>query len=440
MAKATRAGIFLAVCSMVHYRASASSGGPEESTTNGPASTMAGSPNTRRLRGFGSGDRIHQEPSQSGAHASNTMQRTTTAGCECLQQWNLSGRECGSSCCNIDNDPAGDWCLVADEQCQGKDWGYCAPLPASVVHWTDLDGDDCAAYAANEWCTADGGYGPGWHLEWGTFEDYKFMGLTATSACWQCGSGGAPGANPRPNPTPNCTDANGGEWKDVDGDSCRTYASNDWCTAAGGYGPGWDEAWGTFTDFAAGGLAATSAAAHVGAGKQRHSGAPSLGAHACSSGTTPDASAGHLVATSTTTLSALGAWLQMNSVRGQSGGTASRPLSPLQVQTARTPMMASGETPTVTAAASTPPLAGAPILAGTGLAGAKPGGPSRSLPPGGLSDLGLLRMRRRADASPAQPAVTGGLRRPGALEERCWLDAHGRPAPCHAVSKMAPEP
>mmetsp|Transcript_26434 Transcript_26434/g.48384 ORF Transcript_26434/g.48384 Transcript_26434/m.48384 type:complete len:323 (+) Transcript_26434:76-1044(+) len=56
--------------------------------------------------------------------------RKTHVGCECLQTWNdVDLGACDKTCCNLDNDELGEWCLVKDWQCQGGvEWGYCAPL------------------------------------------------------------------------------------------------------------------------------------------------------------------------------------------------------------------------------------------------------------------------------------------------------------------------
>merc|ERR1712203_187502 len=35
---------------------------------------------------------------------------------------------CKNTCGNPDNDVGGEWCYVADENCQKTNWGYCATL------------------------------------------------------------------------------------------------------------------------------------------------------------------------------------------------------------------------------------------------------------------------------------------------------------------------
>lgn len=68
------------------------------------------------------------------------------------------------------------------------------PTPAPVcmdkpLGWTSSDGKTCEQYATDELCTEDGGYGPGWESEWGTFEDYNVNGVSAIIACCSCGGG-----------------------------------------------------------------------------------------------------------------------------------------------------------------------------------------------------------------------------------------------------------
>jgi len=55
--------------------------------------------------------------------------RVTLSGCACRQTWRLNGfpQTCTDYCCNPDSDPNGEWCFVEDTDCQGTNWGYCAP-------------------------------------------------------------------------------------------------------------------------------------------------------------------------------------------------------------------------------------------------------------------------------------------------------------------------
>jgi len=55
--------------------------------------------------------------------------RVTQSGCACKQTWQLNGfaEVCRDYCCNPDSDANGEWCFVEDTDCQGVDWGYCAP-------------------------------------------------------------------------------------------------------------------------------------------------------------------------------------------------------------------------------------------------------------------------------------------------------------------------
>lgn len=136
--------------------------------------------------------------------------RYTYAGCECTKKWEDHGLSCEHSCCNPDDDPAGEWCIVEDEWCEASRWGYCRPDgPAAdngemesvgagdkhghctdVTGWKDLDEEDCQAYASKSYCTEVGGVGLGWNLDWGSFAEFVFPGAqSASAACCACGGG-----------------------------------------------------------------------------------------------------------------------------------------------------------------------------------------------------------------------------------------------------------
>ena len=52
--------------------------------------------------------------------------------------------------------------------------------------WTDVNGKDCSFYENLMLCF-DGGYGPQWRPEFGSFKDYANAdGIDATQACCQC--------------------------------------------------------------------------------------------------------------------------------------------------------------------------------------------------------------------------------------------------------------
>ena len=54
--------------------------------------------------------------------------------------------------------------------------------------WRDVNGFDCRSY--NDCCCSDGGYGPGWPSEWGTFANFSNAdGVHAGMACCACNSG-----------------------------------------------------------------------------------------------------------------------------------------------------------------------------------------------------------------------------------------------------------
>jgi len=56
------------------------------------------------------------------------------------------------------------------------------------------------------------------------------------------------------------------EWHDIDGDDCEVYAENQWCTLNGKPGTGWDETWGTLSEFQANGFTALTACCACGGG------------------------------------------------------------------------------------------------------------------------------------------------------------------------------
>jgi hypothetical protein len=87
--------------------------------------------------------------------------------------------------------------------------------------WVDSDGDDCYAYAFNEFCTTSGGYSTKWGNDWGTFQNYTKAGQDASTACCACGGGWKTFQGFNDN---QCADTAG--WKDSDGDDCATYAQN----------------------------------------------------------------------------------------------------------------------------------------------------------------------------------------------------------------------
>lgn len=141
------------------------------------------------------GDRDKDADTQAGSTTGKA--RTTWSGCACLQSWrdSVNNFRCETYCCNPDGEPGGDWCKVADTACQKGDWGYCPPLEKAAncidypSDWEDEEHDNCGAYASYGYCDGQGGYGPKWNFEWGTFQDYENNGFTPTAACCSCGGG-----------------------------------------------------------------------------------------------------------------------------------------------------------------------------------------------------------------------------------------------------------
>ena len=57
-------------------------------------------------------------------------------------------------------------------------------------NWTNHMGENCCQYSANQWCTADGGYGPGWdYPRWGSFANWTDKGVAVNKGCCACGGG-----------------------------------------------------------------------------------------------------------------------------------------------------------------------------------------------------------------------------------------------------------
>lgn len=169
--------------------------------------------------------------------------RETWYNCTCKKNWNESAGSCNSSCCNPDNDPLGEWCMLEDPQCEDSDWGFCRPSGLGHCQnqpqgWVDSDGDSCYNYSASGWCTTHGTPGPGWRTDWGSFDKFKKDGHTARTACCACGGGSVRNYNER------CRDRPG--WRDDEGYRCSNYADYAWCNSTGGYGIGWHDSWGKF--------------------------------------------------------------------------------------------------------------------------------------------------------------------------------------------------
>jgi len=89
------------------------------------------------------------------------------------QPYNVPGN---SSVCPFNSDAPGSPC--------GSSSG-CMDWPG----WSDSAYDSCSDYETNEWCTADGGEGPGWSSSWGSIESWGLSGVDAYDACCACGGG-----------------------------------------------------------------------------------------------------------------------------------------------------------------------------------------------------------------------------------------------------------
>mmetsp|Transcript_50092 Transcript_50092/g.119180 ORF Transcript_50092/g.119180 Transcript_50092/m.119180 type:complete len:1195 (-) Transcript_50092:93-3677(-) len=189
--------------------------------------------------------RSQNTPSTTGEQSENP--RKTKRGCECLKVWTDASFTCENYCCNPDNDPAGEWCLVpsTQEDCQLERWGYCAPLtgPSGTCvdkddSWEDSTGDSCEEYATAKYCE-NGKIGSGWNEQWGKIADYAVNGKDASEMCCICGGGNPSGEVPK------------GEqhcfnypvlWQDSKLQTCSTYRRSNFCTKEGKPGDGWDNA------------------------------------------------------------------------------------------------------------------------------------------------------------------------------------------------------
>jgi len=133
------------------------------------------------------------------------------------------------------------------------------PCENKMDGWTDTYGYSCEDYVENDFCTLGGGFGMGWDAAWGNFAEYAMSGMDANEVCCDCGGGVAMvylvGALPEPKVP--CKDLEG--WVDSFGYSCFDYSENAFCTLKKGYGTGWGDDWGAFSDYAMLGVDATSA-------------------------------------------------------------------------------------------------------------------------------------------------------------------------------------
>jgi len=147
------------------------------------------------------------------------------------------------------------------------------PTPAPCQDWTpgwlDSFGYSCQAYAEKQFCTPKRGYGVGWDVDWGIFEEYAMNGLDATDVCCACGGGTSGVAVPKNHmlkvnaaSTLPCKDTP--NWKDAFGYTCQQYADRAFCTPDKEYGPGWGSDWGTFALYTNLGVDATEACCKCG--------------------------------------------------------------------------------------------------------------------------------------------------------------------------------
>ena len=115
----------------------------------------------------------------------------------------------------------------------GSNNNVCIDLP----DWTSTHNNRCRDYEERQYCTADGGHGPGWQPLWGVIDSYPSSnGMSALEACCACGGGRDPTA-------PICSDGPA-DWISADGEDCAVYRYFNYCTTEGQAGSGWDSSWG----------------------------------------------------------------------------------------------------------------------------------------------------------------------------------------------------
>jgi len=187
-----------------------------------------------------------------------------------IEDYKNQGHTAATACCGC----GGGSMIASSENATSTN---CTDAP----EWSDSDGDSCVDYGEDSWCNSTGGYGAGWHLEWGTFADFAVQGsYPAPRACCVCGGGSstdfkgnsqAMGLSQSVTTTTNasavaagCQDVPG--WADNEGDSCLVYESGLYCTSSGGYGDHWEETWGNFATYAWAGFTADTACCKCGGG------------------------------------------------------------------------------------------------------------------------------------------------------------------------------
>lgn len=81
-------------------------------------------------------------------------------------------------------------------RCGGGSTRVNAASCTDVPNWKDSDQENCQTYQDSFWCTSNGGFGPGWHVEeWGAFPSGT-QGAKATEACCACGGGNKASSQP----------------------------------------------------------------------------------------------------------------------------------------------------------------------------------------------------------------------------------------------------
>ena len=172
-----------------------------------------------------------------------------------------------------------------------------------LLSWHDSGGYTCADYEAKEWCDA-GTVGPHWNTgRWGSFASYSgTAGVDASMACCGCigpqlsqfyiDSGCSTSTRTGDSVLINnvasldvahlrrtlkcCADDT--TWTDSDGEPCSSYVSEAYCEG-GNVGSGWDNDWGSISDYADDGFDAYQKCCACGAPDNSND---------CSSGTNTD--------------------------------------------------------------------------------------------------------------------------------------------------------
>jgi hypothetical protein len=138
----------------------------------------------------------------------------------------------------------------------------CSDVRVDDEAWITSTGSGCGDYEALQLCTADGDPGYGWDDALGALSDWVSSGLDATQACCACGGGVViPLEDTNAETGGACDDLrdedNGAVWRSSTGSGCEVYGELKLCTPDGQGGEGWDDSFGSLSDWSTAGFDAT---------------------------------------------------------------------------------------------------------------------------------------------------------------------------------------